>query len=230
MKPYPTAEAANDPRKRLFSRRYSGLRTVMTGNLFGIWKRKFSILNALRTDFSFWQEIIIACAILFNVGRLAWEEDEEDDDSDQDTDSDTESEFDDNAGDEDEVFVIDEDRAAVRHKGQQELTNCWEPWPTSQLWIFILFENTDLINLCIMFLFWLRCISKPKPSCDSLHDELYGGYYEVDHVEGDRSWVLALNLFLWSQLAIDSFSCIVITTERVFTQRTSNLVAPSFAF
>ena len=55
---------------------------------------------------------------------MAWEEDEEDDDSDQDTDSDTESEFDDNAGDEDEVFVIDEDRAAVRHKGQQELTNC----------------------------------------------------------------------------------------------------------
>ena len=67
---------------------------------------------------TFSQEIIIACAILFNFGILAKEEDEEDDDSDQDTDSDTESEDDDNAGD--EVFVIDEDRAAVRHKGQQE--------------------------------------------------------------------------------------------------------------
>ena len=118
MKPYLTAEAANDPRKRLFNRRYSGLRTVMTENLFGMWKRKFPILNALRMDFSFSQEIIIACAILFNLGILAKEEDEEDDDSDQDTDSDTESEDDDNAGD--EVFVIDEDRAAVRHKGQQE--------------------------------------------------------------------------------------------------------------
>ena len=118
MKPYPTAEAANDPRKRLFNRRHSGLRTVMTENLFGMWKRKFPILNALRMDFSFSQEIIIACAILFNLGILAKEEDEEDDDSDQDTDSDTESEDDDNAGD--EVFVIDEDRAAVRHKGQQE--------------------------------------------------------------------------------------------------------------
>ena len=123
MKPYPTAEAANDPRKRLFNRRHSGLRTVMTENLFGMWKRKFPILNALRTDFSFSQEIIIACAILFNVGRLnvgrlAWEEDEEDDDSDQDNDGDTESEFDDNAGDEGEVFIIDEDRAEVRHKGQ----------------------------------------------------------------------------------------------------------------
>ena len=57
----------------------------------------------------------------------------------------------------------------------------------------------------------LTCISKPKPSCDSLHDELYCGYYEVVHVEGDWSWVLALNLFLWSQLEIGSFNRIVIT-------------------
>ena len=120
MKPYPTAEASNDPRKRLFNRRYSGLRTVMTENLFGIWKRKFPILNALRTDFSLSQEIIIACAILFNLGRLAIEEDEEDDDSEQDTDNDSDSDSDDNAGDEDAVLVIYEDRAAVRHKGQQE--------------------------------------------------------------------------------------------------------------
>ena len=58
--------------------------------------------------------------IRFNLGRLAREGDEEDDDSDQDTENDTDSDSDDNEGDEDAVLVIDEDRAAVRHKGQQE--------------------------------------------------------------------------------------------------------------
>ena len=51
---------------------------------------------------------------------MAREKDEEDDNSDQDTDNDSDSESDDNSVDEDEVLVIDEDRAAVRHKGQQE--------------------------------------------------------------------------------------------------------------
>ena len=69
---------------------------------------------------TFSQENIIACAILFNLGRLAREEDEEDDDSAQDTDNDTDSDCDDNEGDEDAVLVIDEDKAAMRHKGQQD--------------------------------------------------------------------------------------------------------------
>ena len=64
---------------------------------------------------TFSQENIIACAILFNLGRLAREEDEEDDDSAQDTDNDKDSDSDDNEGDEDAVL----DRAAVRHKGQE---------------------------------------------------------------------------------------------------------------
>ena len=40
IKPYPTAESAQRPRKRLFNRRLSGLRTVMSENIYGIWKRR----------------------------------------------------------------------------------------------------------------------------------------------------------------------------------------------
>ena len=116
IKPYTTAEAANDPRKRLFNRRHSGLRTVMTENIYGVWKRKFPILTALRTDFGFSQKIILACAILFNLGRM---ENEEDTDDDSDAESESEDSSDANS-DEDMVHVIDEERNAVRQKGQQE--------------------------------------------------------------------------------------------------------------
>ena len=117
IKPFTTAEAANDPRKRLFNRRHSGLRTVMTENIFGVWKRKFPILKGLRTDFNFSQKIILACAILFNLGRIETEGEDTDDDSDEDRES---EDFSDDNGDEDVVHVIDEDRNAVRQKGQQE--------------------------------------------------------------------------------------------------------------
>ena len=117
IKPYTTAEAANDPRKRLFNRRHSGLRTVMTENIYGMWKRKFPILKGLRTDFSFSQKIILACAILFNLGRIEAEMEETDDDSDEG--GETEDSFDED-GDEDVIHVIDEERNAVRQKGQQE--------------------------------------------------------------------------------------------------------------
>ena len=33
-------------------------------------------------------------------------------------------------------------------------------------------------------------LSKTKPLCDRLRDDLYGEYYEVVHVEGDMSLVL----------------------------------------
>jgi hypothetical protein len=45
MKPYPTAEAIVDNRKRLFNARLCGLRTEMSENVFGIWKRRFPILR-----------------------------------------------------------------------------------------------------------------------------------------------------------------------------------------
>jgi hypothetical protein len=47
----------------------SGLRTVMSENLYGVWKRRFPILKALRTDFTLSQKIIVATAILFNLGK-----------------------------------------------------------------------------------------------------------------------------------------------------------------
>ena len=69
IKPYTTDEAGRDPVKRLFNRRLSGLRTVMSENIFGVWKRRFPIINALRTDFELSRKIILATAILFNFGR-----------------------------------------------------------------------------------------------------------------------------------------------------------------
>ena len=135
-------------------------------------KKRLSNLDCRDT-----QEIIIVCAMLFNLGKLAREEDEEDNDSDNDT----ENESDDNADDED----------AVRHKRQQghdkllrAMLNCCDEN------VYILFENIDFNNLCTMFYSDLRCIIKIKPSC--MHGELYVGYYEVVHGEGDRRWVSLL--------------------------------------
>jgi DDE superfamily endonuclease len=45
VKPYPTQEAVADGRKRLFNSRLCGLRTVMSENVFGIWKRRFPCLR-----------------------------------------------------------------------------------------------------------------------------------------------------------------------------------------
>ena len=92
VKPYSTAESANDPRKRLFNRRLSGLRTMMSECLFGVWKARFPILKNLRTDFPLSQKIVVATAVLFNIARtwqdedVGGEEDEEDGDSDREDD------------------------------------------------------------------------------------------------------------------------------------------------
>ena len=92
VKPYSTAESANDPRKRLFNRRLSGLRTMMSECLYGVWKARFPILKNLRTDFPLSQKIVVATAVLFNIARtwhdedVGGEEDEEDGDSDREDD------------------------------------------------------------------------------------------------------------------------------------------------
>ena len=78
IKPYSTAEGAQDPRRRAFNSKLSGVRTVMTENLFGIWKRRFPILKALRTDFRLSQKIIVATAVLFNIGQMLNDEDDDD--------------------------------------------------------------------------------------------------------------------------------------------------------
>ena len=57
IKPYTTAESAQDARKRLFNRRLSGLRTVMSENIYGVWKKRFPILKCMRTDYVLSQKV-----------------------------------------------------------------------------------------------------------------------------------------------------------------------------
>ena len=97
VKPYDTVAAFNDPRKRRFNQSLSAIRTIMTENIFGRWKKRFPILTNLRTHLELSQKIIIATAILHNIATL-WNEQlpegEEDDvedngdnvDQDEDTD------------------------------------------------------------------------------------------------------------------------------------------------
>ena len=75
IKPYSTREAGDDVRKRTFNRRLSGLRTVMSENIYGVLKRRFPILRNMRMHLEMSQKIIVATGILFNIGRL-WGDDE----------------------------------------------------------------------------------------------------------------------------------------------------------
>jgi hypothetical protein len=52
---------------RLFNSRLSALRTVMSENIFGIWKRRFPILRMLRPHYLTSKNIILATAILHNI-------------------------------------------------------------------------------------------------------------------------------------------------------------------
>lgn len=112
IKPYSNNEADGDRRKRIFNRKLSGARTVMSENIYGVWKRRFPIIKALRTDFRLSQKIICATAILFNLGRM-WSDDDDDDDLESDDDSDQDD------GDEDFV-VVDNDRNTSRIRGNVE--------------------------------------------------------------------------------------------------------------
>jgi hypothetical protein len=109
IKPYSTNESAQDARKKTFNRRLSGLRTVMTENLFGIWKRRFPILKALRTDFSLSQKTVVATAVLFNIGRMLNDEAPEDDPVEGDE-----------VLDEEGRHLIEDDAGSVRLRGQAE--------------------------------------------------------------------------------------------------------------
>jgi hypothetical protein len=81
MKPYTNREAGEDDTKRLFNFRLSALRTVMSENVFGIWKRRFPVLRMLRAFYLTSKDIILATAILHNLavkfGEVDPEEDEE---------------------------------------------------------------------------------------------------------------------------------------------------------
>ena len=52
VKPYSNQDALDDPRKRLFNLRHSGLRTEMTENIYAMLKRRWHILKHMREDYS----------------------------------------------------------------------------------------------------------------------------------------------------------------------------------
>ena len=52
IKPFNIDEASRDRRKRIFNRKHSGARTVMSENIFGVWKRRFPVIKSLRTAFT----------------------------------------------------------------------------------------------------------------------------------------------------------------------------------
>ena len=78
VKPYSAAEVNENPR-RTFNRKLSGLRTVMTEDIFGRWKKRFPILCNLRCHLELSQKIIVTTAILENIAH-AWNVDQPDDD------------------------------------------------------------------------------------------------------------------------------------------------------
>ena len=78
VKPYSAPEVNENPR-RTFNRKLSGLRTVMTEDIFGRWKKCFPILRNLRCHLELSQKIIVTTAILENIAH-AWNVDQPDDD------------------------------------------------------------------------------------------------------------------------------------------------------
>ena len=70
VKPYDTVAAYNDRRKKKFNSALSAIRTIMTENIFGRWKKRFPIITNLRTHLELSQKIIIATAILHNIATL----------------------------------------------------------------------------------------------------------------------------------------------------------------
>jgi hypothetical protein len=73
--PYRNVEAVADPTMRDFNQRLSGLRTVMSENIFGIWKRRFPCLKYLRCHYPRARKVVIATAILHNISIIWNDED-----------------------------------------------------------------------------------------------------------------------------------------------------------
>jgi hypothetical protein len=75
IKPYTTQESLQDATKRLFNQRLSGLRTVQSENIFGIWKSKYPCVNHHRSHVSRTKKIIIATIIFHNIS-IFWDREE----------------------------------------------------------------------------------------------------------------------------------------------------------
>ena len=89
----------------------------MTEIIFGMWKRKFPILKALRHRLHFLSENYYRLCYSLQLRRNEGEEDEE---VSSDEDSDNEDDLGNESDDEELFWVIDQCRNAVRYKGQQE--------------------------------------------------------------------------------------------------------------
>ena len=63
IKPFPNPVGK---RQRLFNIRLSGARTVMTENIFGIWKRRFPVLTNMRFHHEKAMKVVVATAVLHN--------------------------------------------------------------------------------------------------------------------------------------------------------------------
>jgi len=85
----------------------------MSENVYGEWKRRFPILKSMSTKLELSQKVIIANAVLFNIGRQ-WGDDLDDDESDEDASND------DSDDERDTVVVQDGDPASTRVRGQVE--------------------------------------------------------------------------------------------------------------
>lgn len=108
MKPYSNQEARHSPRKRLFNTRFCGLRTVMSENVYGVWKSRFPCLRNLRCHYENAKKTIVATAVLHNISIL-WNDAMPEDEPEVPEVPD------------DEQFVVVEDRTEphlVRQRGQ----------------------------------------------------------------------------------------------------------------
>jgi hypothetical protein len=108
-----------DVRKRLFNRRISGLRTMMSECVFGRWKRRFPILRNLRMDLEMSQKVIIVTGILENWARDMYENEEwTDDESGSDEDSDDVGDGGDGDRGQEDYVIVDQVPGTVRVRGQ----------------------------------------------------------------------------------------------------------------
>jgi hypothetical protein len=80
VKPYNNREELNNALNKLFNQRLSAIRTIMSENVFAMWKRRFPILRMMRAHFHAARIIIIATAILHNIGIRMGEAEVLDDD------------------------------------------------------------------------------------------------------------------------------------------------------